>query len=90
MKSPTLIMSRVSMKPIAWARALGGVLIGNAIPKEDENATQRINIFIPPSGARLCVFVPSMATIGRSRLAVAVLDMNVAIDVASKAANRIT
>ena len=54
-------------------RALGGVLIGNTIPKEEAIATPINRAGTPPRGARaVAMLPPATAKIGTRRLAVAV------------------
>ena len=70
----------VSIKPVAWANAFGGVLIGKAMAIDEAIVTAKINIIAPPNGAKLIIDVPSAAIIGSSRFAVAVCDIKFAIN----------
>jgi hypothetical protein len=71
---------------VACAIAFGGVLTGSAIAKEADIVVTNINIFGPPSGAREETDAANAATMGSTKLAVAVLDIKVAITTVTKVA----
>ena len=48
MNLPVLIKSLLATMPVAWAKAFGGVLIGNDIPIDAESATQITIRLMPP------------------------------------------
>ena len=51
MMIPTFIMSFCVIKPVEWAIALGGVLIGRIIETDDDIATPTISADGPPIDA---------------------------------------
>ncbi len=65
--------------PVPCANALGGVLIGKAIPIDADKAATIISPVTPPSPTKLSTEVPKAARMGIKRLAVAVLLIKLAI-----------
>lgn len=77
---PTRIMYFCSIRPVACAKAFGGVEIGSTIANDEQMATPMSRVLTPPNGASVAlVEIPARARIGNSKFAVAVWLMKFAI-----------
>lgn len=76
MMIPILAISFCFTKPVAKAKAFGGVEIGRIMADDAAIATPMRTVGVPPIGASLSPMAPqTMARIGISRAAVAELEM---------------
>ena len=77
---PTFSISFCWIIPVACAKALGGVLIGNIIASDDPIATPINKVSTPPNDDRFSrILIPAIARIGTSKAAVAVWEIKFAI-----------
>lgn len=77
---PTFSISFCWIMPVACAKALGGVLIGNIIANDEPIATPINKVSTPPSEDRFSrILLPAMARMGTSNAAVAVCEMKFAM-----------
>src|SRR5574344_2809123 len=89
--TPILAISFVYTKPVLYAKAFGGVLIGKLIAKEQLKATATNKPCTPPRVSKPTpILTPKAAIIGANKLAEAVLLINVLMKMAIKETPTIT
>ena len=76
MQTPSFTISRCSTRPVEWAMALGGVLMGRHMETEAAMAIPMSTVFTPPMELMESpIALQTTAKMGTKRAAVAVLEI---------------
>ena len=77
---PTFSISFCLIMPVACASALGGVLMGSTIARDEPRATPTNKVSTPPMGCSVSrILIPAMARMGTNNAAVAVCEIKFAM-----------